>query len=162
MNKKGQEEIVGFAVIIIIVAVIMLFLLSFYIRGGNSESVDSFEAESFVSSLMHFTTSCESNLGYNDIQRLIYECSRERNCLNGQSSCEILNSEIREIVEKSWQVGEDRPIRGYSLVIGESGSETEVISIVEGNQTANFKGSFHDFVIDGERIEVNFRAYYAE
>ncbi|MEX0920977.1 MAG: hypothetical protein WDZ62_01810 [Candidatus Pacearchaeota archaeon] len=157
INKKGQEEIVGFAVIIVIVVVVLLFFLSFYIRGDSSEGVESFEAASFIQSSLHFTTECEGNLGNYDVRRLISECSDESQCLDGRDACNVLESTLEDLINAGWQVGEDRPVKGYELFI--SSNQNNLINVSEGNITRNFRGTFQDYVL-GDRIEISFRAYY--
>ena len=46
MNKKAQSEMVGFALIIIIVAVVLLVFLSASVRNSNDDNTQSFEVES--------------------------------------------------------------------------------------------------------------------
>ncbi len=48
IQKKAQEELVGFALIIIIVAVILLFLIVFSLRSNEKEAVESYEVNSFI------------------------------------------------------------------------------------------------------------------
>ena len=43
--KKAQEEIVGFSMIIVIVAVILLIFLSFSLKSPPKSEVESFEVE---------------------------------------------------------------------------------------------------------------------
>jgi len=57
-NKKAQEEMVGFALIIIVVAVILLVFLSIGLRKDGREDVESYEVASFIQSLLQYHTSC--------------------------------------------------------------------------------------------------------
>ncbi|MBA7653201.1 hypothetical protein ES703_61045 [subsurface metagenome] len=157
-KKKAQEEIVGFALIIIIVAVVLLFFLNFYIRSGEKESVESYEADSFIQAFLHYTTECEDYLEYLSVQKLIFECNNDASCLDDRKACEILNSTLKGIVDESWPIGEDRPVKGYELKI--TANQEEVVSFMEGNTTGNYKGAKQDFARSGDSIEILFRAYY--
>ena len=159
-KKKAQEEIVGFALIIIIVAVILLFFLNFYIRSGEKESVESYEADSFIQAFLHYTTECEDYLEYLSVQKLIFECNNDALCLDDRRACEILNSTLRNIVDKTWRVGEDEPVKGYELNITANQEEIPFLSFIEGNITRNYKGAKQDFSRSGDSIEILFRAYY--
>lgn len=156
-KKKAQEEIVGFALIIIIVAVILLFFINFYIRSGEKESVENYEVDSFIQAFLHYTTECETYLEYLSVQKLIFECNNDAWC-DDRRACEILNSTLRDIVDKTWRVGEDEPIKGYELDI--MINQQEVLSFIEGNITKNYKGAKQDFTRSGDSIEILFRAYY--
>ena len=73
-NKYGQEEMVGFALIMIIVAIILLIFLSFSLGKSEKETVESYEVESFIQSMSQYTTDCRDNLEYVSIQKLIFDC----------------------------------------------------------------------------------------
>jgi len=158
INRKGQEEIVGFALIVVIVAIILLFLVSFYIRGNKDEGTESYEVESFIQSFLGYTTSCEDFTGNLSIQRLISECNKESLCSENIYSCDLLDSTLRGISEEGWRVGEDRPIGGYELHI--EVNNKNLMNITQGILEGNFKGSSQDIVYKGDSIKVSFRAYY--
>ena len=158
-KKKAQEEIVGFALIIIIVAVILLFFLNFYIRSGEKESVDNYEVGSFIQAFLHYTTDCEEDyLEYLSIQDLILECDDDALCLDDRRTCDVLNSTLRDIVNKAWRVGENYPVKGYELKI--TANEIEILSFMEGNTTGNYKGAEQPLPKSGDLIKIFFRAYY--
>jgi len=154
-NKKGQEEMVGFALIIILVAIAMLFFLGFYVRSDRTEGAESYEAESFIQTSLQYTTECGNFLGRFDVQRLLSECADNSLCGDGKDSCDVLNSTLKELVDSSWNVGPDRPIRGYDFVVNSGGRE--LIFLKGGNETGNFRGSSQ---VLPEGIEIFFRAYY--
>ncbi len=155
--KKGQEEIVGFALIIIIVAVILLFFLSFSLRNSRGMEIESYEVEGFIQAFLLHTSDCEDALGFLSVQKLIFSCDREETCLHEEDACDILNSTLTEISENSWNVGENTPIKGYELKIF---SEDMNLSISEGNITQNYKGAIQDFVKRGVDYEISFKVYY--
>ena len=58
-KNKGQEEMVGFALIVIIVAIILLVIIGLSLgTRGNREAVQSYEAESFLSAALQYTSNC--------------------------------------------------------------------------------------------------------
>jgi len=158
MNKRGQEEIVGFALIIIIVAVALLFLFSFYIKGNDGESAESYEVGSFVQSALYYTTDCEDFLGNFSVQELISECKAEERCSDGRNSCEILDQTLRDISGSSWQFGSDRPVSGYVLNVSVDG--LELVGIQEGIHEGNFRNALQSISSRGDSIEVSFRVYF--
>ena len=157
LQKKGQEELVGFAVIIVIVSVIMLFLLVFSLRGNQKESIESFEVDSFIQSFLQYTTDCGDNLEYFSIQDLIFECDAQSVCLDERKTCDVLNSTLSELAEQSWKTGSDRPIKGYVLNITVNGNE--LLSVEKGNRTNSYKGALQDFAKSSDSIKISFRVY---
>jgi len=158
MRKRGQEEMVGFALIIIIVAVILLIFLGFSIRNSQRESVESYEIESFIQATLQYTTSCEDYFGYLSVQETIFDCSENQVCQNGKSSCDVLEDTLKGILAESWNVEGDRPVKGYELKI--TSNEQEILSLSEGNQTRNSKGAMQNLEKAGNEIEFYFTTYY--
>lgn len=154
--NKGQEEMVGFALIIIIVAVILLVFLSFSLR-NRQESVESYEVDSFIQSFLQYTTDCRNNFEYLSIQDMIFECSNGKSCSDERSSCEVLDYEMKGILGRSWKVGEESFIKGYELKI--TSNEEEILNLVEGNVTKNSKGSSQDLFKTGNSIKILFTIY---
>ncbi len=162
LNGKGQEEMVGFALIVIIVAVILVVFLGFSLRrSSQKESVESYEAESFLGSVLQYTTDCRSNLEYLSVQKLIFECNRGNKCSDDRNTCDVLNSTLKGILDESWDVGEESPIKGYELNITLGAEEGgEILMIKKGNITADSKGSSQEFVRGGDTFGVIFVVYY--
>ena len=160
INKRGQEEMIGFALIIIIVAVILLVFLAISLNKSKKEVLGENEVKSFIQSFLSYTTSCaEYSDNYYSIQKLITECvNYESNCLDGRKTCDVLNSTLEGIVEESWPVGENTPIIGYELII--ASEQAELISCIKGNITNNYKGSMQEFSSRGMSIIIDFTAYY--
>ena len=155
-GKKAQEEMLGFALIMIIVAVILLVFLGFSLKSPQKDMVESYEVESFIQAFLQYTSDCEKTYqpNYLSVQKLILECDKGEACLDGRDACEALNSTLKEIVEASWKI-EDRPVKAYELTIN---SDTEeILSFKQGNITRNYKGSVQ---ILPNSIEILFTAYY--
>ena len=160
-NKSGQEEMVGFALIMILVAIIGLIFLGFSLRDPQKEIVESYEVESFIQAFLQYTTDCGTyRENYLGIQKLIPECVGGETCLDGRDSCDVLNSTLTEMVEESWKVDGNRPIQGYKLeIVLEDG--TGVIPLIEkGNSTKNSRGVSQGFTPLGESYEIYFTVYY--
>ncbi|MBU1252644.1 MAG: hypothetical protein KJ905_03630 [Nanoarchaeota archaeon] len=156
-NKRAQEEMVGFALIIIIVAIAMLFLLVFYIRSDRNEGAESYEVESFIQSSLHYTTDCGNFLGLFSMQKLITECSKDSLCQDKRKTCDVLNSTLKAVSDSSWDVGKDRPVKGYEIRV--VAGQRELASVKEGLNNGSYRGSSQ--TLPGS-IEIFFRAYYAD
>ncbi len=157
-NKKGQEEMVGFILIMIIVAIILVVFLSLSLNKSGKEIVESYEVNSFIQSLLQYTTDCRNDLEYLSVQKMIFDCHDSGKCLDERDSCSVLNSTLKDIVNKSWKVGTDRPIKGYEIII--MTKEAELLAVREGNITKNYEGSLQDFSRKGEDYEISLKIYY--
>jgi len=156
-GKKAQEEMVGFALILIIVAVIFIVLLASYIKKPQSEGIGSSEANSFVQSFLQYTTSCEQNSENITVQRLIFKCQEKEICSYNLDPCKVLNDTLKGIIKESWNVGEKNPVKGYSLII--FSEKQQILNLSEGVVTNNYKGSEQDFGKGDEFIIILFNAY---
>lgn len=155
INKKSQEEIAGFALIIVVVAVILVIFLGFAIRKPAVE-IQSSEAESFVQAFLSYTSECSKayETDYLSIRQLIEACSRNEICLNEKDTCEILNSTVKDLIKESWNIGKTSFVKGYNLEVIYSGKN--VLSIREGNLTGNYKSSIQNLP---DNLDVKFKVY---
>ncbi len=158
MPKKAQEEMIGFVLIVILVAIILLVLVGFSLRTEQREEVESYEVESFIQAMLQQTSDCKDNQGYLSIDKLIFGCANSESCLDGRGECLVLSDNLRGIVQESWRT-ENRPIAGYELKIL-NGEESLIPEMKEGNQTKNYKSSLSEFDRGGNQIQISFRAYY--
>lgn len=161
MAKKGQEEMVGFALIIIIVAVILMVFLGFYLSKPSNQSVHSYEAESFVQSSIQYSTTCQNyNWGYFSVKDLIFMCQTGTTCNKDEDACSVLNSTLSEELSHGWKIGPGSSIKGYSFnITSDSGN---IMSIQAGNITGNSEGSSQDIPNGNVGVTVNvaFNVYY--
>lgn len=159
-NKFGQEEMVGFALIIVLVSVIILIFLGFSLRDGQKEAVESYEVESFVLATLQYTTDCENLVERLSIQKLISSCSNEEECLDGRETCNVLSAALTEIIEESWNVGENSPINGYKMEIISEDKRGIISPIQDGETTKNYKGTSQEFSPLGGDYDILFKVYY--
>jgi len=158
-NKKAQEEMVGFVMIIIIVAVILLIFLGISLRSPNKDHADSYKANSFVQAYLQYTTTCSvREPEYLSIQDLISECIKGETCSNQEKACDILNETSEKILTKSWIVEQGSLIQGYNLRI--ISNEEEILVIEKGNSTNNYQSGSQEYIKSGKIIQIFFNAYY--
>jgi len=118
MNKNGQEEIVGFVLIVVIIAVLMVVFLVLFIKNGSNNRIgNSLEVKQFLESSMEYTSECAINYqpDYSRISDLLRDCNGGKTCLSGKESCQVLNETLYELINSSWKFGDDRAIKGFML-----------------------------------------------
>jgi len=141
-NKRGQEEMVGFAFIVIIVAVILVIFLSITLNTNKDEGPQSFEVESFLQVMLSQTTDCHIVTEYLSIKELISSCAESKTCQDGRLSCIALNDYLEEISESAWSVGSSTS--GYKLTVDLNGQPI-IPEIFSGNITRNYRGASQNF-----------------
>ena len=153
--KRSQEEIVGFALIIIIVSVILLIFLGFTLNKQPKEELRSDEVESFLNVVLSYTTECmdERNFGFLSIRELIKDCSQGLSCYDGKNTCEILEEDLKQITQKSWDMTR---YNGYEMKLITQ-NKTLIPVIKAGNLTGNYKGNLEEV----DEIEFTFKIYYS-
>lgn len=164
-RKSGQEEMVGFALILILVAIIFIVFISIYIK-RPVEKVNDYEVNSFVQAVLQYTTICqEENLENLTIQKLIGQCQDKNPCyFKGLDPCVMLNNTIKDITKESWNVKPGSPIKGYSFIInisrGKDLPQERFLNITNGVVTNNYRTGFQPFGNpNGENIIIWFNAY---
>jgi len=152
-NKKAQEEMVGFAIILVIVAVIILIVLGFMANNpSESKELESYEVDSFLDSVLGYTTDCKNTYGIPmDIKNLIQFCKENKECSNNLNSCNVLETTLEDIMKTSWKTGKNRPIKGYTLNI--TAGQESIYSKTNGNITYNSKTGFQD--VSSAQIKLN-------
>lgn len=157
INKRAQEEMVGFALIAIIVSVGILILLSFLIRSPTKGNTESYQIDSFIQSALQYTSDCENEIQFLNLQSLVISCNNGDSCLDGRNSCDVLNSTLTGIVENSWNAGNQSAIKGYGLKISIDGQDK--LAVNKGNTTSDYTGGFQDFARSGHDYEVSLTIY---
>ncbi|MCL5730399.1 MAG: hypothetical protein M1165_02430 [Candidatus Pacearchaeota archaeon] len=157
-NNRGQEEMVGFALIIILVSIIILAFIGFSLNNHSSQSVQSYGAQSFVQSMIQTSTECTDYYGYVSVKDLIFMCNSGTLCSDNQDSCSILNSTLQDLLNQSWNVLGGGPIKGYSLNI--SSDTGNILGIISGNLTSSSEGASQDFSApSGGNVNIVFNTY---
>lgn len=170
-EKKAQEEMIGFALIIIIVAVILLAFLFLSSGDSGEENLDSYQVNSFLQSYLKYTTSCkdDSFSGNKTIQDLILDIDAgpgSTDC-EGQSNNakDVLENTSKEILNASWPVGPKRPTKGYKLEITQTSDNNPqpLIGVIERgmeeSNATNIRGGKQDFSRGGSDYDITFKIF---
>jgi hypothetical protein len=163
INRKGQEEMVGFALIIVIVMIIGLVFLGFSLRGSNEGvEVRSGDVGDFLESLSQTHTDCavRASNDFAEIGDLVRECYNRPtgNCQrSGESICEALNRTLSDAVVGGLDVGAGAYYEGFEFDVdfeprSNSGDSPEnILELRSGNCSFNKIGNEH--LISNARAE---------
>jgi hypothetical protein len=148
-NKKGQEEIVGFVVIVVLVLVIGLVFLVFTLRNQEAPSnLKSVNIQQFLESTMEYTTTCAISYepAFSKLSALIQEChSGLSTCISGDRPCSLARETLKEIIDSSFFIDEEAARKGYefSSVYVSNTTEDEFITIIDGDCSGAIIGAEH-------------------
>lgn len=157
LRKRGQEELIGFGIIVVIVFVILLVFISIYVKRPQ-ESIENYEIESFISASLEYTSNCEmARKGFLSVKDLIFECYDNENCIGGKNTCEILGTTLDGLSKESWLITGNSETKGY--VINITGNGRNLASLTKGNKTSNSKGFQESLFKSGISVKVLFTAY---
>lgn len=142
--RKGQSEMMGFMVIILMLVVIGVVFLSFSANDVDSSAVNDFELESFVQSVLGYTTDCQDSRGdHLPLRKVIFLCGELESCYSGEDACEEMNKTLSPIMSEAWKIGEDWPTKGYSLQV--FGEKRKILNMTEGTRTNAARSSGQKF-----------------
>jgi len=169
-DKRAQEEIVGFVLIIVLVAVIVVVLLGISIRRPSSElAIYNEEFNSFISSVLYYTSDCERDGYFRTARQLIRDCNSNRGCdeEDERTACGVLKSTIIEILDNSDYVVSEVSSTIYYKINFEVGRESGIELIQPIEKISNRVGAdgkcpgilFYGedyFTTQGEKVHVIF------
>ena len=142
-DKKAQHEIVGFVLIIVIVAVVGLILLSLMI-GQDGAASESSEVSNLIQASMYHTSDCAVSFvpQYRDINELIKSCYNNQRCLDDRHSCEVLESELESVIGNALEIGSDSVNKAYKIrVISKTlESEDAGVELIPLIESGSFEG----------------------
>ena len=147
-NRKAQSEMVGFALIVIIISVLIIIFVSNSIKKDDSSSIQDKSIDTFIQAFLGHTTICAKDYlpNYLSLSDVISYCAEGKRCYSGSGDldpCDVMNDTLSELVSNSMDIGINRPNKGYSLIIGYK--DSEILRLSEGSVTQNNKGSSQRF-----------------
>ncbi|MFA5953861.1 MAG: hypothetical protein WC812_04675 [Candidatus Pacearchaeota archaeon] len=166
-NKKAQEEMIGFALILVIIGVIILVFFTISIKNKTTVE-ESYVTDNFIQALLQHSTDCAENYetDYLDFRRLINKCANSGTGKCFQSSwtyCESLEKNLNSTLKNSWQISSDSYYKAYVLKINNKGNELLTIydsanktELTDVKSQFNSKGSVQNL---GE-IDIYLDVYY--
>src|SRR3989338_911006 len=134
--RKGQEEVVGFVLIVVLVVVVFLLFLGLSLRKESAPSVSSQEIYQFLESSLAVSSSCAIQYGGARVSmsELLSLCKEKRRCLNGKLACEVAAMEIGELLGASWVITPGSRFSGYAFegVSVNAGNDERFIKVEKG------------------------------
>jgi hypothetical protein len=155
-NKKGQQEMVGFILIVVLVMIGLMVFLVISVREPPRVE-NSLVVENLLGSVMRHTTECaivyEPN--YDDFEDLFKSCHFGDQCTNiGKSACEYLNESLRAVLGD--MIASEASINSYGLgfFAKDEAGMTGFLQINEGNCSGSVKSAQRSIVSGSETLVI--------
>jgi len=142
-NKKGQQEMVGFILIVVLVMIGLMVFLVISLRTSPDEA-DSLEVENMLSAIMGHTTECAipAEPYYETFEDLFRSCYETDDCAGEVgSACDYLNESLRAILEDL--MATEATVSAYQLdyLVADDEGQGGFMRIFEGNCTGETLGA---------------------
>jgi hypothetical protein len=151
-NKKAQQEIIGFVIIVVIIAVVGVIFLGLNIRNSIKKGTIDAEISNFLSSSIKITTPCikGNEPNYRNLGEVAEDCFDNAKCLDNKESCEVLNSSYSEMLAGNWKVG--GPIKAYRMKVYYEQEENRkpLTEIESGNWTCSSTRTGEESIMKGD------------
>ncbi|MBU0958006.1 MAG: hypothetical protein KKF56_04325 [Nanoarchaeota archaeon] len=152
-KKRGQEEMVGFVLIIIIVAVIALVFLGISLRKAPEEN-ESVKINDLVSSSLRVSSTCYSSNGVqNRLKDLVDLCNSNALCVGGNGTCQVLGDELKIIMDRSINPNAGGKYKGYKINVLTQNLTVPILTVENGNFTGK-KDVGRAIVTDRQTYEI--------
>ena len=153
-QKRGQEEMVGFVLIVVLVVIGLMVFLIWSVK-DSGEIAESMQVENMLDVLMRSTTSCapvyEPN--YDDFEDLFEDCYKDKQCKNlNRSACDYLNESLKKVLSDVF--ASEATISAYSLTFSVKDDEGTrgLMVFSEGNCSGSLSGAQRKIDVGAEDL----------
>lgn len=130
-ERRAQEEMVGFVLIVVLIIIISLVFLGFSLRQKPKLEVST-TVDNLLSAMLLYTTDCALYIPqYETVKDVMKSCYYNEICSDGKSAC----TELREVMDKLLRAAEgdlssnsDKPIKAYELNVSYSAKQQGFIA----------------------------------
>jgi len=155
-NKFGQQEIVGFVLIVVLVVVGLMVYLVISLRDSPVDE-NSVGVGNILDVIMRYTTECAIvyEPDYDSFEDLFKSCYLGNRCKNlDVSACDYLNESLSSVIEDL--MASDASIGFYELEFFVDEGEN-LLEIFEGNCSGNMYAAQRKIISGSESLVIRMR-----
>ncbi|MFC2135435.1 hypothetical protein ACFLTH_12550 [Bacteroidota bacterium] len=136
-SRKGQMEIMGLIVIVILLTIGMFFIISFKTQTSQPQVKKTYEQDQLASNFLIAFLKTDSGCSNLDLKKLVQDCAADQNInCKGKDSCEFVNNTMNIILKNTF----DEWGKNYSLTT--NGMGTKDINFDYCHENANRESAF--------------------
>jgi len=158
-KKRGQQEIVGFVLIVVLVVIGLMVFLIISLR-NSPEQEKSVEVSNMLDAIMKHTTECAIvyEPDYDDFEDLFKSCYEGDSCSNLEiGACEYLNESLRAVLEGMF--ASEATISAYEIdfFMKDDEGEEGLLRIFEGNCTGSVSSAQRSVVSQSDSLIIQMK-----
>ena len=157
MEKKAQQEMVGFVLIVVLVVIGMMVFLILSIRDKPSE-VNNVEVDNLLNSVMKYTTECATSFepDYDNFEDLFKSCYKNDQCDNlKKGACDYLEESLGNVMQDLLKSEADVEYYSFEFFVREDEGNEGILKIDGGNcSSKNILGSQKSLISGGTSLVV--------
>ena len=156
-NKEGQQEIVGFVLIVVLVVVGLMVFLVISLRDDSSIEDDNVAVGNVLDVVMRHTTGCAIvyEPDYDNFEDLFKSCYEGDRCKNlGKSACDYLNESLSDVLGDL--MAGDADVDSYELDFFVSGGEG-LLRISDGNCSGSVSAAQRKIVSGSDSLVIRMK-----
>ena len=161
-SRRGQQEMVGFVLIVVIVVIALMVFLVISIRKPD-EMKQNKEIENALSAILKKTTGCAVNFepDYDSVEDLIKSCRDNEKCANlNKMACDYLNETMADIINAVLKTEAGVSAYEFVVFVEENDGGGEMFKMTGGNCTGTLNGAQRIIYSSGENIIIRTRFCY--
>jgi len=159
-RKKGQQEIVGFVLIVAVVVVALMVFLVISLK-DSGEDVKSVEVKNMLDALMKQTTECAIvyEPDYDSFEDLFKSCYKNNKCKNlGVSACNYLNESLAEVLDAMFATEATISAHQLDFFVRDSDeSQTGILRILEGKCAGTISSAQRSIVSGSDSLIIRLK-----
>ncbi|MAH47979.1 hypothetical protein CMI37_19310 [Candidatus Pacearchaeota archaeon] len=159
-KNKGQQEMVGFVLIVVLVVIALLVFIVISVRKAPDEK-QSVEVENMLNAVLDYTTDCAIVFEpqFDSVEDLVKSCYGGDGCDNlNEMACDYLNETLIDIMGDLMR--SESVINAYQFDIlfrDDADVEEDVLKVVGGNCTGGVTGASVPLAAGGGDLVVRLR-----
>ena len=165
---RGQQEMVGFALIVVVVVVGLMIFLIMSIN-NTPESGNSLEVDRMLSSIMRQTTDCAISFEprFDNFEDLFKSCHQKKTCSNldficpntgdmvSKSACDCLNESLIEVLDG--MLNTEATISAYQIEFREKDEPDGILKVFDGNCTGTISEAQRNVVSGSDSLIIRMK-----
>ncbi|MDH3352935.1 MAG: hypothetical protein OEL87_00625 [Nanoarchaeota archaeon] len=159
MNKKAQQEMVGFVLIVVLVMVGMMVFLVISLRDAPEER-GSLQVGYVLDAIMKHTTECAViyEPDYDNFEDLFKSCYKNDKCSNlGVSACDYLNKTLREVVGDMMDTEATVSSYQVNFFSKDDTGQQGILTFYEGNCTGVMSAAQRSIISGSESLIIQMK-----
>jgi len=167
-KNKGQQEMVGFVLIVVLVVVGLMVFLVISARSSD-EAPSSIQVENMLDAIMDQTTKCAITYepDYDNFEDLFKSCHQKKTCSNldficpntgdmiSKSACDCLNESLIEVLDG--MLNTEATISAYQIEFREKDEPDGILKVFDGNCTGTISEAQRNVVSGSDSLIIRMK-----